>query len=50
MELLLAAKNPELVQFYKKESENFAINVKNKEIKTFTKLIDMKKAEKKMSY
>ena len=45
MELLLAAKNPELVQFYKKESENFAINVKNKEIKTFTKLTDMKKAK-----
>ena len=41
------SKNPELVEFYKKESENYSNNVKTKEIKTFTKLTYMKKVESK---
>ena len=39
--------NLELVEIYKKESENIYNNVKSKEINTFTKLTDMKKAESK---
>ena len=38
MELLLAAKNPELVQFYKKESEKY---VKKNDKRNYTKLTFM---------